>query len=78
MTELYKEHVEDFHIYELLTGMQFFLQAVIENFILLDRAQYLRETSDEPVLVEVLEIFDENLSPRNKVIKVVKKSSSLT
>merc|ERR1719228_2690297 len=42
MNTLNEENVGDFPKYELLTGLQFLLQSVIENLIILDRVQYLK------------------------------------
>ena len=61
----------DFHLFEILTGLQFILQSIIEHMIHFDRILYLQEKS---VVKEcdLYQIFDEVISPRNKVIYAVK------
>jgi len=63
----FQENSGQFALFEILTGLQFLLQSVIENLIHLDRLLYLQSQSD---LSEsgIFEIFDDLLSPRNKVI----------
>ena len=63
----HRENSRYFEMFENLTGLQFLLQSVIENFIIWDRFHYLREQS-ELAECEVLEIFDPAVSPRGKVI----------
>jgi len=61
----------NFHLFEILTGLQFILQSIIEHMIHFDRILYLQEKS---VVKEcdLYQIFDEVISPRNKVIYAVK------
>jgi len=65
--QCFQENSHHFTLFEILTGLQFLLQSVIENLIHLDRRLYLQNYSD---LSEcgIFEIFDDLLSPRNKVI----------
>jgi len=67
ISKCYEENSKHFDLFELLTGLQFLLQSIIENLIHWDRILYLQELSDfsEP---EIFEIFDDAISPRNKVI----------
>lgn len=68
----YREHSGEFHLLELLTGLQFLLQTVIENLITLDRLLFLQEHT--PVSESgVCQIFDPLISPRNKVIYVTRR-----
>ena len=71
MLSCYRDHSGDFPLFELLTGLQFLLQAVIENLVSLDRLLYLQEVcacSDSGIY----QIFQPTISPRNKVIHVTK------
>jgi len=67
----YQENSHYFHLFEILTGLQFVLQSIIENLIHLDRLLYLQSSSDLSEC-DIFEIFDDLLSPRNKVIYVIK------
>lgn len=62
-----QQHSKHFDLFEILTGLQFLLQSIIENLIHLDRLLYLQELSDFSEC-SIFEIFDDLLSPRNKVI----------
>ena len=53
-------------------GLQFLMQRVIESLIICDRVAWLKENGVDNL--QVLEIFQDNISPRNKVI-VARKSS---
>ena len=71
MLRCYSEHSKDFPLLELLTGLQFMLQDVIEKLITVDRLLFLREhchTKDSGIC----QIFEPRVSPRNKVIYVTK------
>ena len=72
MVRCYREHSPEFPLFELLTGLQFLLQAVIENLITLDRVLFLQEDSHSAE-TGVSQIFDPLLSPRNKVIYVTRR-----
>jgi len=63
----YDENLKHFHLFEVLTGLQFMLQSVIENLIIFDRLLYLQEFCSLSEC-EIAEIFDPSISPRNKVI----------
>jgi len=65
--ECFKENSKHFDLFEIITGLQFLLQSVIENLIHWDRVLYLQELGQ---LSEcgIFEIFDDVVSPRNKVI----------
>ena len=54
------------HLLELLTGLQFLMQRVIEELIATDRACYLYECGVPKV--HLARIFDGSISPRNIVI----------
>ena len=74
MVLCYAEHAADFPVIELLTGLQFLLQSVIENLITLDRLLYLQEHcgQEEESEAGIAEIFSPLVSPRNKVLFVTK------
>ena len=61
------ENSKYFPLFELVTGLQFLLQSVIESLVISDRALYLRAQC-ELTECSVIEIFDPAISPRNKVI----------
>ena len=63
----YSESEKYFHIFELLTGLQFMLQSVIENLIIRDRLLYLQEAGNISEC-EIMQLFDPSISPRNKLI----------
>ena len=63
----HEEYSKYCQLFENLTGLQFLLQSVIENLVIWDRFHFLREKSDLNVC-EAYEIFDPDISPRNKVI----------
>ena len=71
MVLCYAEHAADFPVFELLTGLQFMVQAVLENLITLDRLLYLQEhCEEEGTETGVSQIFSPLVSPRNKVLFV--------
>ena len=73
MVLCYAEHAPDLPVLELLTGLQFMLQAVIENLITLDRLLYLQEQcGEEGGQARISQIFSPLVSPRNKVLFVTK------
>ena len=74
MVLCYEEHAADFPVMELLTGLQFMVQAVIENLIMLDRLLYLQEHcgKEDESEAGIAEIFSPLVSPRNKVLFVTK------
>ena len=73
MVLCYGEHAPDFPVLELLTGLQFMLQAVLENLITLDRLLYLQENrGGEGNEAGIAQIFSPLVSPRNKVLFVTK------
>ena len=63
---LYAENKKLFGLTEVLTGLQFLLQEVIENVLLVDRMMFLEEEGG--MVSQVWEIFDAALSPRNKML----------
>lgn len=65
--ECFQENSKHFDLFEILTGLQFLLQSVIENMIHWDRVLYLKEISEFREC-GIFEIFDDLVSPRNKVI----------
>eukprot|EP00092_Neocalanus_flemingeri_P008373 GFUD01009029.1.p1 GENE.GFUD01009029.1~~GFUD01009029.1.p1 ORF type:complete len:448 (-),score=110.48 GFUD01009029.1:124-1467(-) len=67
ISECYDENSEHFDLFEIITGLQFLLQSVIENLIHMDRILYLEQLRDFSEC-EIVEIFDDTISPRNKVI----------
>ena len=73
MVLCYAEHAADFPVIELLTGLQFLLQSVIENLITVDRLLYLQEQcGGEESKAGIAQIFCPLVSPRNKVLFVTK------
>ena len=73
MVLCYEEHAADFPVMELLTGLQFMVQAVIENLIMLDRLLYLQEhCGQDESEAGIAQIFSPLVSPRNKVLFVTK------
>ena len=58
------------HSLELLTGLQFLMQRVIEELIATDRACYLYECGVPKV--NLVRIFDGSISPRNIAICALK------
>ena len=66
-----EENTKIFHVLEMLTGLQFLLQSVIEKLIICDRFLFLQENCDL-LTCEVVEIFDPKLSPRNKLLFAIK------
>jgi len=71
ISKCFEENHKHFDLLELLSGLQILIQSVIENLIHYDRLLYLTENSDFSEY-EINEIFDEGISPRNKVIYVKK------
>ena len=63
----HQENAKYSRLFENLTGLQFLLQSVIENLVILDRFHFLREKSDLSVC-KAYEIFDPDISPRNKIL----------
>ena len=58
---LYLEHQPDFALMELVTGLQAFLQKLLEYVVLFDRKSYLSENG---LCSEIVRIFDPLISPR--------------
>ena len=56
---------EDFEWIEIVTGLQSFLQILLEYLVELDRIFVLRELGLNP---QVLQIFDKVISPRNLLL----------
>jgi SAM-dependent methyltransferase len=69
--ECFQENSQHFDLFEILTGLQFLLQSVIENLVHLDRLLYLQEKGNFGE-TGLFEIFDDLLSPRNIVIHAKK------
>ena len=67
VAESYQLNSKLFDLFELLTGLQFLVQSVIENLIHMDRVLYLNEKLKVSEC-DIVEVFDEVISPRNKVI----------
>jgi len=65
--ECFHVNSKHFDLFEIITGLQFLLQSVIENMIHWDRVLYLQELGEFREC-GIFEIFDDLLSPRNKVI----------
>ncbi len=65
---LYAEMSSLFSLTESLTGLQFLLQGIIEGVILEDRRLFLQQEGEGIITSQVWEIFDEELSPRNKML----------
>ena len=57
---------ENLHLIEMLTGLQFLLQGVIEELVAMDRVSYLHECGIKKV--NLVRIFDGSISPRNIAI----------
>ena len=57
---------ESLHLIEMLTGLQFLLQGVIEELVAMDRVSYLHECGIKKV--NLVRIFDGSISPRNIAI----------
>jgi hypothetical protein len=70
LRSIYAESEHLFGLIEVLTGLQFLLQSVIEMVVLEDRRVYLQQ--QEGISCSVWEIFDEKLSPRNKMLLAFK------
>lgn len=56
---------EDFEWIEIVTGLQSFLQILLEYLVVLDRIFVLRELGLNP---QVFQIFDKVISPRNLLL----------
>ena len=67
VAESYQLNSKLFDLFELMTGLQFLVQSVIENLIHMDRVLYLNEKLKVSEC-DIVEVFDEVISPRNKVI----------
>jgi hypothetical protein len=67
---LYAGSAHMFGLTEILTGLQFLLQGVIEALLLEDRKVFLHQQAG--LDCQLWEIFDEELSPRNKLLLVHK------
>lgn len=67
--ELCSKHCGYFPALELLTGLQLFLQELLELFVIGDLLLLLFEQGFSPKLVEA---FDKNVSPRNYAIVCLK------
>jgi hypothetical protein len=65
---LYAEMSSLFSLTETLTGLQFLLQGITEGVLLEDRRVFLQQEGEGIVTSQVWEIFDEELSPRNKML----------
>ena len=63
---------ESLHLIEMLTGLQFLLQGVIEELVAMDRVSYLHECGIKKV--NLVRIFDGSISPRNIAICAFKKN----
>ena len=59
--KLYLEHQPDFVTLELVTGLQAFLQKLLEYVVLFDRKSYLSENG---LCCEIVSLFDPLISPR--------------
>ena len=57
---------ENLHLIEMLTGLQFLMQRVIEELVAMDRVSYLYECGIKNV--NLVRIFDGSISPRNIAI----------
>ena len=57
---------EKLHLIEMLTGLQFLVQRVIEELVAMDRVSYLYEAGMKEV--KLVRIFDGSISPRNIAI----------
>jgi len=71
IVECFQENSQHFDLFEILTGLQFLLQSIIENLIHLDRLLYLQENGNFSE-TGLFEIFDDLLSPRNIVLHAKK------
>ena len=65
LKRLYSENESNFMLFELIVGLQGFLQILLEYLLVLDRKKYLLEEGFEP---EIIRLFDPMLSPRCFVI----------
>ena len=63
---------EDLHLIEMLTGLQFLMQRVIEELVAMDRVCYLYEWGIKKV--NLVRIFDGSISPRNIAICASKRN----
>ena len=72
LRRLYAANAQLFDLTEVLTGLQFLLQAVIEGVLLEDRRVFLEQQHQEGIVCGVWQIFDEELSPRNKLLLAYK------
>ncbi|CAB4065014.1 unnamed protein product [Lepeophtheirus salmonis] len=66
LREIFKEHEPNFSLLKYVIILQDYVQKLIEYSVLLDRVIYLQENDYDKVIV--YEIFNEKISPRNKLI----------
>ena len=59
--ELKNENFDNFEWLEIVTGLQSYLQILLEYLVLLDKVTFLRENDKDAYLIQ---IFDETVSPR--------------
>ena len=59
--ELKNENFDNFEWLEIVTGLQSYLQILLEYLVLLDKVTFLRENDKDGYLIQ---IFDETVSPR--------------
>ena len=63
--KLCEEWTEDFEWLEIITGLQSFLQILLEYLVISDRIFILRKFGFD---AKVLQIFDKIISPRNLLL----------
>jgi len=61
LLSLYKHNEPDFLVFEMITGLQAFLQKLLEIVVLFDRKLFLSENG---IGAQVVQTFDPLISPR--------------
>jgi hypothetical protein len=72
LVEMCLDHESDFAYLGVLTGLQLFLQVLVEGFVLLDRLLFLW---DKELSSHIVEVFDASQSPRCRAILSTKELS---
>ncbi|XP_042897571.1 methyltransferase-like protein 25B isoform X3 [Parasteatoda tepidariorum] len=70
LKKLYQEKSQIFHRIRILLVLQMMLQPLWEAFVILDRVMYFKERN---IFVEVLEMWDDSVSPRNLALCAYKR-----
>ena len=61
VAELKNENFDNFEWLEIVTGLQSYLQILLEYLVLLDKVAFLRENDKDAYLIQ---LFDQTISPR--------------